>query len=359
MVSGEDQDVPDAGWADKHAAVVDELRRLRERGIMQARSLELPHLLEAAQGAHPEIDNASRALEALLRRAVKSLGDDKIADVASLLLGVQPGTRGRRPSELRGLAAERWGVNRDTFRKVYEGIILNDVAAAVLESIHAGEMEEKPIGVTILDASEVNDAIVGSAVLESEPKRPRAFHVPLGSTSHFIGREDALAELRQRLASDGAAIVAQAYAITGLGGVGKTALAAQYARTYAADYDVIWWFRAESATTLAEDATALARAIGLPQADAAQKPEVVLALRRWLEDSGRWLLILDNAERFSDVASVLPQRGEGHVLITSRNPSWPQLAPTTVSLGVLSPADAVTFLLGNCSVGVVGGRAAG
>src|SRR5262249_39688085 len=59
-----------------------------------------------------------------------------------------------------------------------------------------------------------------------------------------------------------------------------------------------------------------------PYADTAA---AVSAVRAYLRSHGRWLLVLDNAESPHDVRDWLPA-GPGHVVITSRNPGWGELA---------------------------------
>jgi hypothetical protein len=118
----------------------------------------------------------------------------------------------------------------------------------------------------------------------------------------------------------------QTAAIHGLGGVGKTQLAIEYAYRFKDDYDVGWWLRAEDPALLAGDCTTLARVLDLPEKDAREQAIVIAAVRRWLEGHGRWLLVYDNAEDPKVVREALPRAPTGHVLITSRNPAWGGIA---------------------------------
>ena len=65
---------------------------------------------------------------------------------------------------------------------------------------------------------------------------------------------------------------------------------------------------------------------------------------RWLEANDGWLLIFDNAVKADDVRDYVPQTGDGHVLITSRNPGW-QAIGIEREIMPLSPADAAELLL--------------
>src|SRR5215211_98260 len=74
--------------------------------------------------------------------------------------------------------------------------------------------------------------------------RPAIFEVPARNL-HFTGRNELLQVLRTHLAEHATGAVVQAGAVHGLGGVGKTQLAIEYAHRYAADYDLVWWIPAE------------------------------------------------------------------------------------------------------------------
>jgi tetratricopeptide (TPR) repeat protein len=157
---------------------------------------------------------------------------------------------------------------------------------------------------------------------------------------NFTGRADLLDQLHQRLHPGQPAAVVQAQALHGLGGVGKTQLALEYAHAHARDYDLVWWVAAEQPAAIPGQLVALARRLGLPEH--AEQAETIQALWDALRHRDRWLLIFDNAEHPSDLRPWWPP-GSGRVLVTSRNPTWPGLA-ATVPVDVLPRAEAVTFL---------------
>jgi tetratricopeptide (TPR) repeat protein len=158
----------------------------------------------------------------------------------------------------------------------------------------------------------------------------------------FTGRTDLLEQLHQRLSPGQAAAVVQvqAQALHGLGGVGKTQLALEYAHRHAGDYDLVWWVAAEQPAAISGQLVALARRLGLPEA--AEQAETIHVLWDALRQRDHWLLVFDNAEHPSDLRPWWPP-DSGRVLVTSRNPSWAGLA-TTVSLDVLPRAEAMAFL---------------
>ena len=82
----------------------------------------------------------------------------------------------------------------------------------------------------------------------------------------FTGRGATLELLRDKLAGGGRAVVV-AQALYGLGGVGKTQLALEYAHRFMADYDLVWWVPSERAEETSGALADLARKMGLKVGD--------------------------------------------------------------------------------------------
>jgi len=141
---------------------------------------------------------------------------------------------------------------------------------------------------------------------------------------NFTGREQILTDLHDTLNSGHTSTWIQA--LTGLGGKGKTSLAREYAYRYKAEYDLVWWVHASEPATLAMDYSDLAAELDLPQKDSPDPNAIVNAVKHWLEQKQKWLLILDNAQEPNVVKRFLPKGGGGHVIITSRNPNWASVA---------------------------------
>jgi hypothetical protein len=199
----------------------------------------------------------------------------------------------------------------------------------------------------------------GSAAVAPDVQRPRfptalppVWNLPFRRNPTFTGREQILAVLADELGRGAAAAVTQA--IQGGGGIGKTALAVEYAYRHRAEFDTVWWVRAEEPATLVGDYAALAVALGLEQAGEADQRLATLAVRHWLEDHDRWLLVLDNVQGpematglqapLARVDDLLPRVVHGQVLVTSRDASWEQQA-ALVELEVFTPQEATAFLL--------------
>jgi hypothetical protein len=154
----------------------------------------------------------------------------------------------------------------------------------------------------------------------------------------FTGREVLLAELEAALGSGGVAVVC---AVTGMGGIGKTTTAIEYAHRHAAEFDVAWWVPAEDPALVPERLAELARTLDI--ADLTDPLGVAVArLRGELAERQRWLVVFDNAEDPRALAPLLPH-GPGRVLVTSRNPGWRSVA-AAVGVREFARAESVTLL---------------
>ena len=171
---------------------------------------------------------------------------------------------------------------------------------------------------------------------------PAIWSVPHRQNPNFTGRKDVLEQLRAALTSGEPTAVTQA--IAGLGGIGKTTLAVEYAYRHAATYDLVWWVRAEESVTLRTDLAELAYRLGLIDRQVAEQEKAVQAALAWFPHHTNWLLVLDNALHPAAVRDYLPQGGSGHVLITSRHATWRGTA-TPLRLNILARDESIAFLL--------------
>ncbi|MBV9691766.1 MAG: tetratricopeptide repeat protein [Ktedonobacteraceae bacterium] len=143
---------------------------------------------------------------------------------------------------------------------------------------------------------------------------PRIWQVPYQRNPVFTGREDLLRSLADQLQVKHP----QTQAISGLGGIGKTQLAVEYAYRAAAEYQAVFWIVGETKEVLDSGYTDLAQVLNLPEKENPDQYAKIQAVRRWLETHTRWLLILDNVEDLTLLPTLLPPIHEGQVLVTTR-----------------------------------------
>ncbi|MFG3100214.1 FxSxx-COOH system tetratricopeptide repeat protein [Streptomyces sp. NPDC048182] len=223
-------------------------------------------------------------------------------------------------------------------RAEMHGLDETAAVARLLEAVHGPVPPTGPVAFP--------GAAPADADTEADPQRPR---LPDGATlpqvwnvrrrnPDFSGRETELARLRSGLLRGHQAVV---QALHGMGGIGKTQIALEYAHRFASQYDVVWWVDAEQADRLPVSYAGLAEHLGIAKADAGTEANA-RALLQALLARHRWLLILDNAEQPDHIEPWLPD-GPGHVLITSRDPDWRGIAHRS-GLDVFTRADSLAYL---------------
>jgi hypothetical protein len=144
------------------------------------------------------------------------------------------------------------------------------------------------------------------------------WNVPFSHNPFFTGREKILGLIRVHFQTDQVAALSQPQAMSGLGGIGKTQVAIEYAHRYRHDYQAILWTRADSREALISGYVAFALLLDLPQKDEQDQGLVVQAVLRWLTAQAGWLLILDSADDLAIARELLPAAFDGHVLLTTR-----------------------------------------
>jgi hypothetical protein len=157
----------------------------------------------------------------------------------------------------------------------------------------------------------------------------------------LAGREQIIAELQARLMTPSQA-GPQVAVLHGMGGVGKTTVAVEYAHRHLAGMEIAWQFPAEDPAVLASEFARFASLLGvstfLDGRDPVGAVHAALAAR-----ATPWLLIFDNAPDATALARFLPPAGKGTILITSQNPHWP--LGQGIEVPLLSADAATAFLV--------------
>jgi transcriptional regulator with XRE-family HTH domain len=265
-----------------------------------------------------EQERDSLSFSGLLRRlrGEAKLTQEELAETAGLSLrAVSDLERGIHPT-----------ARKDTALLLTRALGLTDSAAAAFVAAARGRTP----------AADVLTAVAGPG-RRSAVTMPRAWNTPARNPA-FIGRDDLLAAVKERLRTGHAAVV---QALCGMGGVGKTQLAAEYAHRFADSYDLTWWIDAEHEGLIGDQVVSLGLMLGCVPAGAGAEA-VRAAVLTELRQRDRWLLIFDNAQKPADVTRWLPGGG-GHVLITSRERGWDEVA-TTVEVDLLTRAESIEML---------------
>ncbi|NMF84665.1 FxSxx-COOH system tetratricopeptide repeat protein [Nodosilinea sp. P-1105] len=143
--------------------------------------------------------------------------------------------------------------------------------------------------------------------------------LPFPRNPFFTGREDQLQAIHAALTSRGRA------ALSGLGGIGKTQTAVEYAYRHQGEYDHVFWVRAEQETELITGYVALAKALQIPGHQQEDQQAIIAMMKQWLATHDNWLLVLDNADDLRQLRPYLPAT-KGHILLTTRAQALGDLA---------------------------------
>ncbi|MCA9228996.1 MAG: hypothetical protein KDA47_25440, partial [Planctomycetales bacterium] len=171
------------------------------------------------------------------------------------------------------------------------------------------------------------------------------FRSHISDERYYTPRNSLMTNLEKAINKKRKAAITQTVTVHGLGGVGKSQLALQYAIEHEADFDIRHWIRAEQQETLLRDLADLAPWFGIVREDSQQEDlaAIVGQVLHELSQRDRWLLIYDNAEDHELIRRYTPGGDRGQVLITSRNPHWDQWYETC-AVDVMSTAEAKRLL---------------
>ncbi|MFG3384389.1 tetratricopeptide repeat protein, partial [Streptomyces sp. NPDC047999] len=154
----------------------------------------------------------------------------------------------------------------------------------------------------------------------------------------FVGRAHELERLDAALASQGRAVV---QAVHGLGGIGKSTLAAHWAATRPHGHAPVRWITADTPAAVQQGLADLATALQPALARALTAEELAERAAQWLATHTGWLIILDNVNDPADIAALLARAPGGRFLITSRLATTWTDATTVVRLDVLDPDESL------------------
>ncbi len=225
--------------------------------------------------------------------------------------------------------ASRLGIHRNTIGMWENGSFLPESKTIVLEL--ARQLH--------LDAYDMRRLLEASLTALSP-----YWHVPYQRNPFFTGREDVLHQLHDTLAQKGTAVISQSYSLSGLGGIGKTQTAIEYAYRHANDYAAVFWISAETNESIVSSFVAIAELLNLPEKQEKEQNRVLAAVTRWLNSHSDWLIIFDNVEDLELVKTALPSARCGSLLFTSRRQAL-GFSAHTLGLEQMPSEEGMRFLL--------------
>ncbi|MEA5595339.1 tetratricopeptide repeat protein, partial [Rivularia sp. UHCC 0363] len=155
-----------------------------------------------------------------------------------------------------------------------------------------------------------------------EPFKPIKY-IPKFGSDNFVGRENELAKVHNKFSETNNKVAISS--VSGMGGVGKTELATQYARKHENDYPGgICWLNVRG-TNLAAEIIQFVQQMGLqvPQKDFQENPltleqQIAWCWQNWQPPEGFVLVILDDVTDLEDISELLPSFQRFRVLMTTR-----------------------------------------
>jgi len=178
------------------------------------------------------------------------------------------------------------------------------------------------------------------------------WNVPYLRNPCFTGREEIIIQLHDNFSKRKTIALTQPYAVSGLGGIGKTQIASEYAYRYRSEYKAVLWVIADTQEMLATQLAQTAKTLNLPEQEQDQKKRFD-AVIRWLQSNTDWLLILDSADDIEMVSKFLPTLEKGHILLTTRSQA---VGANIIGIQVekMSREEGILFILRRAKIIVAG-----
>jgi hypothetical protein len=177
----------------------------------------------------------------------------------------------------------------------------------------------------------------------AKPPQFPLFLLPHRRNPFFTDREEHLAALHQFFTSEQTPQT-RIQALHGMGGMGKTLLAIEYACRFSHEYQAVFWLNASSPELLSAGMLSLADQLGIPAYDDLNERQLLAAIKQWLQLHDRWLVVLDDLEDFRVLDQFIPLYSPGHVLVTTQSQATGQFA-TPVPVDQLTIEEGAILLL--------------
>ncbi len=271
--------------------------------------------LYGSPNAEVQYRTARAVLQTLLRTHTLlfvgfSFDDRAIGTELHAFAEIMQGAGGNHYAILRREDADRIG----TLGLPIEPLVVSDFGQPVLDLL--SELRGF-IGAGMSGRAPATDDGTPPAVADYDPKK-RALYLPFPPKGDgVIGRETDLQAVRKQLVSGRRTSIGQTAAFRGLGGLGKTQLAVEYATRFANEYPsgVVWLTADQNIPAQLIEVADRAGWVS-PQSEHRYKLEIALQRLRTF-DGG--LVIFDNVDSFEVIEQYLPlPEASPHLLLTSR-----------------------------------------
>jgi hypothetical protein len=141
----------------------------------------------------------------------------------------------------------------------------------------------------------------------------------------FIGRDTELEQMESILLSNSNYSTRKVLILGGMGGIGKTQLAINYAKRHCISYSSVFWLNATSESALNSSLRGVANRILPPETvSKLDDDQLRIHVSNWLSelDNTRWLLILDNYDDPDqyNLTQYYPSVAHCSIIITTRQP---------------------------------------
>ena len=170
---------------------------------------------------------------------------------------------------------------------------------------------------------------------------PKYFIVPYEENKFYVGQEDLIDQIFDRLRDSKPHQYNHRLALYGMGGVGKTQTALAYVHILKQNYHSVFWISGVNQTTLLSGFEQI-RTETRCSIEASNQTEIAKQVVKWLQEQPNWLLVIDNLDDISVIDGFLPSTDcNGHTLITTRNPSTEGIPAQGIEVEVLDIETAV------------------
>jgi len=160
---------------------------------------------------------------------------------------------------------------------------------------------------------------------------------------YFNGRDEHIVAIFNLFMRKNNAVVNICQTIAGLGGIGKTQIAIEYAYRYGRNYkNCVWFIASENQTTINKYFMDFAKHFKITLSPDSEPENLQQTIKNWFNEHSDWLLIFDNLENFVDIEPYLPNSNNGHLIITTRKDSIGVGAK--LGLDVFNMEEALEFL---------------